>query len=244
MPTPASNSGVCELLPWDSSFFGVEIARLVPERLSGAVLAQALEWCAAHRIKCLYFLADPNDRQTIELAEAGGFHLVDIRVTLECGMADAEGSESGGIRLYQPGDLDRLKAIARTSHTDSRFFFDAHFPVPRAQALFECWIERSCEGWAQAVFVAEVDGVAAGYTTCHLNPNGAGSIGLVGLAPEAQGRGLGRSLVRAAVAYLQRQQAARITVVTQGRNVRALRLYQRCGFRVESVRLWYHRWAV
>jgi RimJ/RimL family protein N-acetyltransferase len=31
-------------------------------------------------------------------------------------------------------------------------------------------------------------------------------------------------------------------VVTQGRNVAAQRLYQKCGFATKEVQLWYHHW--
>jgi dTDP-4-amino-4,6-dideoxy-D-galactose acyltransferase len=244
MQTALPDTEVCELLPWDSSFFGVKIGRVAPRRLSADTMAQVLEWRRSQQVRCLYLQADPDDGETIHLAEAAGFHLVDVRVTLERKVkaAGSAAATAGGIRLYRPEDLQRLKAIARASHADSRFFFDRHFPEERAGALFETWIERSCGGWAQAVFVAEVDG-AAGYTTCHLDANGTGSIGLVGLAPEAQGRGLGGQLIQAAIGFFERQAATRITVVTQGRNVRAQRLYQRCGFVTESLLLWYHWWA-
>jgi hypothetical protein len=33
-----------------------------------------------------------------------------------------------------------------------------------------------------------------------------------------------------------------VNVVTQGRNSKAQRLYERCGFLTRSVQLWYHRW--
>jgi ribosomal protein S18 acetylase RimI-like enzyme len=33
-----------------------------------------------------------------------------------------------------------------------------------------------------------------------------------------------------------------VSVVTQGRNVAAQRLYQRAGFVTASTQLWYHRW--
>jgi ribosomal protein S18 acetylase RimI-like enzyme len=34
----------------------------------------------------------------------------------------------------------------------------------------------------------------------------------------------------------------RVSVVTQGRNVAAQKLYQSCGFTTCSVQLWYHWW--
>jgi len=38
------------------------------------------------------------------------------------------------------------------------------------------------------------------------------------------------------------QNASNITVVTQGRNVAAQRLYQRLGFVTRSLELTYHKW--
>jgi dTDP-4-amino-4,6-dideoxy-D-galactose acyltransferase len=239
------DTGLCEFLPWDSSFFGVRIARLLPRRLSPGSLAQALEWCGSNRIRCLYFLADPEHKETAQLARAASFDLVDVRVELAhmTGPAEPAAAAVGRIRLYRQDDLEFLKAIARRSHSDSRFFFDGHFPKERAEALFEAWIERSCRGWAQAVFVAEIDRTAVGYTTCHIDREDSGSIGLVGLAPQAQGRGLGTQLVRTAVSYFHREGVAKILVVTQGRNDRAQRLYRKCGFATDSVMHWYHRWT-
>ena len=33
-----------------------------------------------------------------------------------------------------------------------------------------------------------------------------------------------------------------VTVVTQGRNVPALRTFESCGFRTTDVGLWFHKW--
>jgi dTDP-4-amino-4,6-dideoxy-D-galactose acyltransferase len=145
------------------------------------------------------------------------------------------------VRLFEEPDLEALKVIARQSHSDSRFYFDGGFPKERCEALFESWIERSCRGWAQAVFVAELEGAAAGYCTCHIEGD-VGSIGLVALSAHAQGRSLGRHLVAAAVSYARQQGISELKVVTQGRNIRAQQLYQRCGFVTDSVMLWYHKW--
>jgi dTDP-4-amino-4,6-dideoxy-D-galactose acyltransferase len=234
---------LCVPLPWDSSFFDLRIARLTAARLSPASLSEALEWCQSHDIDCLYFLAESDHSETVRLAETASFQFVDIRVTLTLSSFPQETKEGAecGVRMFQERDLDSLKAIARQSHSDSRFYFDGGFSKERCEDLFETWIERSCRGWAKAVFVVELDGAAAGYCTCHVEGD-VGSIGLVALAVHAQGRSLGRHLIGAAISYFRQQGIRRLNVVTQGRNVRAQQLYQKCGFVTQSVMLWYHKW--
>ena len=48
--------------------------------------------------------------------------------------------------------------------------------------------------------------------------------------------------MHAALAWFSESGVRDVQVVTQGRNRAALRLYQRCGFVIEAVELWYHRW--
>ena len=234
---------ICTFLPWDSSFFDLRIARLSAARLSPQVLRDALEWCRLHDINCLYFLAVSDHRETVELAEAASFRSVDIRLTLNLPKFPSEtnGNTDGRIRLFKETDLDSLRRIARQSHSDSRFYFDGRFPKQRCDFLFETWIERSCQGWANAVFVAELDGAIVGYCTSHLEA-GTGSIGLFAVGPEAQGRSLGQHLIAAAVSHAQYQGISSMRVITQGRNVRAQQLYQKSGFVTDSVMLWYHKW--
>ena len=57
-----------------------------------------------------------------------------------------------------------------------------------------------------------------------------------------QGRGLGQQLVTSALRAFRERGMRVATVVTQGRNIRSQRLYQKCGFVIRSVELWYHRW--
>ena len=57
----------------------------------------------------------------------------------------------------------------------------------------------------------------------------------LGVDPEAQGRGVGRALVEAAVAEARARGARKLTLRVLGGNVTARRLYERCGFVVEGV---------
>jgi ribosomal protein S18 acetylase RimI-like enzyme len=238
----------CELLDWDTEFFGCRIARATTRRVSRSSLSAIEGWSRENRIDCLYLLADPADRATLDAVHGGPFRLVDVRLTferpLDSRVAATGVPAAGGIRPAEPSDLERLCSLARDLHTDSRFFFDPGFPVDRCRDLYETWMRRSLEGWADLVLTEEGDenGEPAGYVTCHAEMDGAGRIGLVGVAASARGRGTGRRLVESAVAWLQRQRPERVEVVTQARNIAAQRLYQRCGFLSRDVGFWYHRW--
>jgi dTDP-4-amino-4,6-dideoxy-D-galactose acyltransferase len=237
-----TDSNLCEYLEWDSEFFKRRIARLKSNRLSADELEATIAWTKSESIDCLYFLADSNDSCSIRSAEAFGFELVDIRITLERRLDQAMGKASSVIRPARESDIPTLKSIARISHQDSRFYYDGRFPEDLCNALYEVWIEKSCKGYANAVLVPESNGTAAGYISCHLPGPATGQIGLVGVAPDAQGRRLGQELVQGAMHWFGLNGVDRVLVVTQGRNLRAQRLYQRCGFITQSLQLWYHKW--
>ncbi len=243
MNSSTERDPVCTYLEWDSQFFQRRIARLNRHRLDHATTAECSHWCRHHRIDCLYFLADSNDLETPRLAEANDFQLTDIRMTLERVVVpeDFAANSFDGFRHAREDDLRALRAIAQTSHHDTRFYFDGHFEQEKCDLLYATWIENSFRGFAQAVLVAEADGEPAAYLTCHLNDQ-ASQIGLVGVGEGHRGKGLATKLVRAFLSWSREQGAQRALVVTQGRNLPAQRLYQRNGFITSSVDLWYHRW--
>jgi dTDP-4-amino-4,6-dideoxy-D-galactose acyltransferase len=234
---------ICTYLDWDSRLFERRIARLNRRRLDEPSLGDALDWSRSNRIECLYFLADSDDATTSCLAEQNGFQQTDLRITLERTLAehDVTTTIEKGIRLARPEDSAALRAIARTVHRDSRFYFDQHFERERCDLFYESWIENSIAGFAQAILVVEINENPVGYITCHLQDRET-QIGLAGIAEQYQKMGLGRKLTEGFLAWSAEKGARRATVVTQGRNVRAQRLYQHNGFVTESVKLWYHRW--
>jgi dTDP-4-amino-4,6-dideoxy-D-galactose acyltransferase len=236
---------VCTYLDWDSRFFECRIARVNGHRVDEAKLSEVLTWCKANRIECLYFLANSDDAQTPPLVERNGFLHTDVRLTFERTLTGSAPVILPGdsVRLARHGDLDALKAIARTGHRDTRFYFDLHFERTKCDLLYETWIENSFNGFAQAVLVAEVNAEPVGYITCSLR-GVESQIGLVGVADKYRGMGFGKQLVDGFLAWSAEHGAGRATVVTQGRNVSAQRLYQRMGFLTASFQLWYHRWFV
>lgn len=237
----------CTYLEWDSDFFGCRIARATVDHLDRDGMECIISWCRAHMIDCLYFLAAGTDPGTVRLAEDNHFRLVDVRITLECNLKDEpvfgiSSSRVGKVRLCTTGDVSALRAIARASHHDSRFYYDPNLSRTQANALYEVWIEKSCNGYADAVLVADIDGTPVGYISCHLEQGPIGKIGLVGVDQAWAGMGWGHRMVEQALHWFSQQGAERVLVTTQGRNCQAQRLYQRCGFLTRSLELWYHKW--
>ncbi|HEY8952270.1 MAG TPA: GNAT family N-acetyltransferase, partial [Candidatus Dormibacteraeota bacterium] len=122
---------------------------------------------------------------------------------------------------------------------------DPGFPRTGCDDLYSTWIRRSLEGAiADIVFVPVIDGKAAGYVTCKCDaqPVKTGWIGLVGIGPQARGRGVGSALIRRAIGWFREAGVEEILVVTQGRNEAAKRLYERSGFLTRDTGRWYHKW--
>ncbi|MBA3530440.1 MAG: GNAT family N-acetyltransferase [Ardenticatenales bacterium] len=234
---------LCHYLAWDSDFFGYRIARLSGGRVSQERMVAVMQWCQEETIDCLYFLAESDDQESVRVAENHRFRLVDVRLTLEKSALSQSSAPDDAIRFVVPADIPALRQLARTSHRDSRFYYDPHFSEVQCAALYDTWIEKSCQGYAEAVLVAGPVAQPVGYLSCHLLPSGESSIGLIAIGATAQGQGLGQRLVHAAVAWVAAQGPSTISVVTQGRNLRAQRLYQRCGFLPRSLQLWYHWWS-
>lgn len=238
--------GSCRFLEFDSELFRVRVATLPRRSIDAEGLDRALGWCAEQRIDCLYFLIEGDDAATLRLARERGFRFVDVRMTLERelgppGSAPAAAAP-GIVRPAQESDVPALRDLAARSHVQSRFFVDERFDRRACAELYATWIEKSCRGYADAVWVVEHEGRPAGYLTCHRRAGGLGEIGLVGVAERAQGHGFGRALVARGLDWFRAADCARASVVTQGANVPAQRLYQAAGFHTAAVQVWHHLW--
>ena len=240
-------SRLLTFLPWDSAHFGFRIARAAPRQLDSTTCRELLAACEDQAIDCLYFLADAADQDTISVLQANRFDFVDIRLTFASRLLEpARPSQSNKLRfrLGCEDDLRALLPIARDSYQGSRFYVDRRFDSEAASQMYKIWLRNSLAAdYADAVLVADLDGLPAGYVTCHLNsPAGEGNIGLVGVAESARGKGCARGMILRALEWFHEQGIDRCNVVTQGRNIPAQKLYQRCGFSTRSVELWFHKW--
>jgi glycosyltransferase involved in cell wall biosynthesis/ribosomal protein S18 acetylase RimI-like enzyme len=230
----------CRMLEWDSEFWGFRVARVAAHRLNGDTARRVATWSDGAGVRCTFLLAAADDRVTDEAAQAVGFWPVDTRVTLQREPGPPSGNnrrQAVQIRPAVETDRDVVVALAASAHSDTRFFFDTGFPDGRAGVLYERWVCRGLDEADRQLLVAEEEGEILGYLLTTASPP---SIDLIAVADRARRKGVGAALVDAAVEH---SPTSPFEVVTQARNVAALRLYESAGFRVAKAEVWYHRWS-
>jgi dTDP-4-amino-4,6-dideoxy-D-galactose acyltransferase len=237
----------CRFLDWDSAFFGIRIARVELPSLTALQMEDVLQWCQENQIRCLYFLCPFDHRDSVRLAEMYQFQLVGIKTVLAWEKSrdltpQPQTKQPFLVRPFQTADLQALIDIAGDAFQDSRFSVDSHFASGQASALYREWIRKSCQGSGDQVFVSQNPWGVAGFITCHLDPEPAGRIGLIAVKKESRDAGHGGALIETANHYFVEHHCHRVYVTTQGQNVPAFRLYQKCGFYLHSLHLWYHKW--
>jgi mycothiol synthase len=69
-----------------------------------------------------------------------------------------------------------------------------------------------------------------GFHWTKVHPNGDGEVYVIGIAPAAQGMGLGKTLLMRGLDWLRRRGCAEVLLYVDGDNATAMRLYERSGF--------------
>jgi dTDP-4-amino-4,6-dideoxy-D-galactose acyltransferase len=233
-----------EHLAWDSDFFGFRVARITRPRLTPEELRQLLDELRAAAVRLVYWPAANEAELRERGAQLGGI-LVDEKTRF---VADLPGQielpEKSAVKLYIASEVSpELEQLAIASGAQSRFRVDPRLPPERCDHLYRRWIERSVSREiADAVLVWHSDAGKLGGMITAGHHAGRGQIGLLAVDAAYRGQGIGGQLIAAAHQEFIRRGYHSAEVVTQGANGAACRLYQRCGYRVEQVELFFHFW--
>ena len=236
-----------ELLEWDTEFFGFPVAQVTSDHLSEQDLENVLNFCRSNSVRLLQFKCDSNDRDSVLLAEANGFHFADVRITMKRGINNDfvpnRLPKGIGFRIAEQPDIDRLTDLADGIYLHSRYYFDRNFDGERVREFYRDWVRKAVEGTFddEACLLCENNRPFAFCTIRFGEPRGA-RIGLVGMDPSYAGRDLARVLVTNSLAAIAARDVRTVDVVTQGRNYPAQRLYQKAGFLTSWAEIYYHLW--
>lgn len=229
------------LIDWDSDFFGFPIAcaDLLERSDDPNALRRRIVETGARL--CYVFTRDAEEDA---LASAAGATLVDRRTTLELSIsADPPLGEMGDANECATlDDCAQVRKLALQSAEFSRFRRDLLMPPDGWVRLYERWADNSLQGWmADCVLVERVGEEIVGIVTVG-GSDGAGTIGLFAVDEAARGQGFGAKLLKRSTHWFAAKGCSTASVVTQGDNVAALRLYRRAGYQVANVLGVHHLW--
>ncbi|OWF82484.1 TDP-D-fucosamine acetyltransferase [Yersinia kristensenii] len=234
-----------EPLAWESEFFQRHSAKLIfsdsapqlnPAELDAFTLIQAK--VPTHRLD----LIDSLGQLSFKLVEGE----VDLSLPVE--EKDAVGTENATFQVatgtYQSrvataADISLLRSVAAGAFALSRFRAPWYDPQDSGR-FYALWAEKAVLGTFdhQCLLVMDTSGQPAGFVTLRDLQDGSARIGLLAVFPEAQGKGIGSSLMSAAKQWCHNHGLHQLRVATQMSNIAALRLYIRSGASIESTAYW------
>ena len=120
------------------------------------------------------------------------------------------------------GDLEGCRRLMREIRGKGGFLPGATWLIARSR-VFPPGDDQKAPRPAEVEWCGTIQGV--------IDSSGAGSIQNIGVVPGHRGLGLGSVLIAQAVRSFAKQGLGRVTLEVTADNVRAVRLYQRLGFR-------------
>ena len=231
-----------QLLTWDTKFFEIQTGRVIPASLQENQLASILSEMRHKGFQLVYWASD--HQYTYDFQSYSGI-LVDKKTTFEINLQNIN-LDSMPLPKTEPYSnslpFSQLEKLAVQSGAFSRFACDNKFPHEKFTALYETWIRKSVSGeMANEVLVIRQNNHIAGMITLS-NKNGVGDIGLISVDEEFRGRKFGQQLVCDAQRWFIQNGCYTAHVVTQGDNLPACRLYEKCGYQKIKIEFFYHFW--
>jgi hypothetical protein len=232
---------LAEVMPWDSAFFGLRLARLPGVFLGdddpGPALDALLERARARGVR--YLLAQPDARETALARALGerGFALIETRLIYHRELAGFSWPERFATRLAGPADVPSLAETARKMvNRYDRFHADPALDAAKVDALMRVWVENSVlAGFADATVCADVPAPRAFCTAKYHEASwpawGKRLAQPVFSAVDTEMKGWYRKIISELTYHLRERGAEHAFMVTQATNKAVVHVWESLGYR-------------
>lgn len=228
-------------LEWDSRFFGHKIGKIELRELGADDVEREVTRARQLGFALLYLFGEPRVPLSSPWLKGNHGCLVDIKVMYaKSGLARKAGFASTVWR--EPAEIGQLYELAYESGKYSRFKLDPRFGLESFQRLYRAWVDNSVSGAvADDILVYREGGRLGGFCTVKYRADQA-TIGLIAVAPDHQGKGIGRDLCEAVETRSIHRGCHGIAVATQMANAGACRFYEKMGMKIVESTDIYHLW--
>ncbi|AUI67020.1 dTDP-4-amino-4,6-dideoxy-D-galactose acyltransferase [Glaesserella australis] len=216
---------------WLSHFFCRKIAELTPscDQLDNLVLTD---------FDLVQAKLASTEVEKICLLQQQGFQFVEGEIRFVCDLANF----SSDMTACRPARLDDLAKMEGFSHQFAHTRFRSPwFSAKENQRFYRQWFENAIKGeFDDICLVCETEnGDIQGAISVRLSGKIA-QVGLIAVAEQWQGQGIGKRLLSAAMRWAKSQQAETLEIATQSSNLKAIRLYQSIGATICGIYYWFY----
>lgn len=220
-------------LDWDSAFFDKPCARVtINERLTADEMRALSADCEKYE-----FVTIDNECgdmfNCFLLGQLSNAFLTDCPVLLEKSIPPELTADISDVKIASPDEAQTLAALANGAFSVSRFGSDPNIAPEKTDELYRNWVINSFNNPDKTVLTTKTLG---GFLTVKLN----GHIDLIAVDKNRRGSGIGVKLLAAAEDIFRKNGLTEFQVGTQSRNIPALRLYTKFGFRIIKTSQIYH----
>jgi dTDP-4-amino-4,6-dideoxy-D-galactose acyltransferase len=212
-------------LEWDSVFFGYEIAKLESNFIESELIKLPYKLIYIFSIKAIEQKSIVDADSKVEMEKTQLIKNDNFLVRF----SDKEHS------------FDELLDLVYLSGKYSRFKTDINFRNNEFERMYYHWIKNAVSNPETNVFVKVVDKKLAGFVLLSFEKE-FGRIDLIAVGENYQKKGIGKELIQAAETICILKGLSIIKVATQGKNLNALNLYQKNGFKIVEKQYIYHYW--
>lgn len=211
-------------------------------------LPAALAFCRRQGVAFLIARCPTTDLAAAQAMEREGFELMDTLVYFSRDIASGAPEDPGSvpIRELRAGEDGAVREVAARSFVDYPGHYHADPRLDRRQCdeAYADWAHRCClsKDVADTVLVGPADGKIVGFITVQLGSAEEAEVALFAVAPQAQRRGIGRSLMIGALRWARAQGAKRMAISTQITNLGSQKLWARLGFELSRSYYTFHKW--
>lgn len=229
-------------LDWDSNFFGFDVGSI-----EGTVFDERdmreIEALIEENNCTLCYYSTPKELPLFALQDnVLDFSLVDRKITYSKAINPQLEIASPISNAHHRESEHKLIDLAIQSGQYSRFNVDKRITTEKFEEMYGLWIKNSLyEDLANEVLTYQLNGEVAGFVTIGEKKNRA-DIGLIAVDRAFRGKGIGKLLMNSAEKWCSNLKHETIQVVTQGDNIPAQKLYESCGYEIESEEMIYHIW--
>ena len=235
------------VVPWDTEIFGYRVGQIESIEVIDIVGAadgfhEFSGWCEANQV-AMVSCRLPSDRlRESMLLEEHGFRFIEMVYSPELSLTKAAPTHGSRLEISeaQASDLPAIQSIAGSAFSTGRFLLDWRLDAEASHRRYCIWVQNSFDDPRHTVLKATVGNDIAGFFIVEERPDRSCYWHLTAVAPEWQGKGIGRELWESMAARHKAAGLHHVRTTISAHNAPVLNIYARLGFRFSAPQMTFH----